>query len=212
MHPSSSSWALVVPVKSGPAAKSRLHLPTDADRAAVARALAMDTLAAATDAVDAVAVVTADPSIAGSRSVLVVADPGDGLNAAIGHGIEVARGAWQDRAVGVLLADLPTLTPEDLRSALAQASRHRRAVVPDLRGTGTVLLTGSPGHPPHPRFGPDSAARHVAMGHVRLDLPLPRLRADVDSEADLARAVVIGVGSATAAALAAIRGTPAASS
>lgn len=101
----------------------------------------------------------------------------------------------------MLLGDLPALRPEDLRAALAACARLDRAVVPDADGSGTVLLTGlGPGRL-EPSFGPGSAARHEALGHVRLPLDLPRLRTDVDDAASLAAAVALGAGPRTLAAL-----------
>ena len=53
-----------------------------------------------------------------------------------------------------------------------------------------------------PRFGGGSAARHRASGAVPLDGAWPSLRRDVDTAADLAAALHLGVGAHTRAALA----------
>lgn len=98
-----------------------------------------------------------------------------------------------------LLGDLPALRSEDLREALERCSAEHSAVVPDADGTGTVLLTSTVA-PPTPRFGPGSAARH-AEDATLLELDLPRLRRDVDTVADLALALALGVGPATSAVL-----------
>jgi 2-phospho-L-lactate guanylyltransferase len=74
-------------------------------------------------------------------------------------------------------------------------------VVPDAEGTGTVLLTATPGHLLAPSFGAGSAARH-ATGATLLTPDLPRLRQDVDDVGSLAEAVQLGVGRHTAAVLA----------
>lgn len=190
-------WVVVVPVKPAAEGKSRLAGflgPTE--RAALARAMALDTIeaAAATPGVVRVLVVTADAEIRASVP-FVVDDPGGGLNAAIRAGLTQASGP-----VAVLLGDLPALRPDHLRAALDLASEHERAFVPDAEGTGTTLLTGLDGL--SPRFGVGSAASHEAHGHVRLDLPEDStLRRDVDLPADVAAVARLGVGPRTAAVL-----------
>ncbi|HTJ32636.1 MAG TPA: hypothetical protein VL738_05350, partial [Dactylosporangium sp.] len=73
-------------------------------------------------------------------------------------------------SVVALTADLPAMRPEDLESALVAAARTgRRAFVPDLEGTGTVLLAAPAGQSLTPHFGPGSAAAHLRSGAVRLD-------------------------------------------
>ena len=85
--------------------------------------------------------------------------------------------------MAALLGDLPALDGESLRAALEAAGRRAESFVPDADGTGTVLRCGR-GFTP--RFGADSASRHEADGAVRLELPLPRLRTDVDDARSLA--------------------------
>jgi len=200
-------WWVVVPVKGGAGAKTRLMAPSGADKRALARALALDTLSAVRDAVGSqrVIVVTGSRWLAGAldrSGCLVVADPGTGLNDAIRAGLaQVPRQPPGPAGVAVLLGDLPAARAEDLRTALNAAANQDRAVVPDHRGEGTVLLTALAPQHIVPAFGPGSAARHTALGHRLLALELPRLRTDVDDSADLAAAVALGVGPRTAAAL-----------
>ena len=226
-------WRLVVPVKGGAAAKSRLHPPPGISRVDLARAIAHDCLTAVCAGMPRgrVHVVTAAADVAGLAARLgavVVDDPGAGLNAAVRAGLRAAAAARRDggharpgsdgaldrtdrpdRAarpgVAVLLGDLPALRPEDLTTALASAAVLDRAVVPDAVGTGTVLLTAVGGHLPEPAFGSGSADRHTAAGHVRLELDLPRLRTDVDDDASLGVALTLGVGPATRACLEPVR-------
>lgn len=209
-------WSVVVPVKESSHAKSRLQPPDPLSRPELARAVAADTLAAVCRAIvpEDVTVVTADDgaaSVARELGAVVVDDPGAGLDAAAVAGLVAARermvrrrrgsgAASTDDGYAVLLGDLPALHPDDLRAALAACAAYPRAVVPDAQGTGTVLLTGI-SEPPVPRFGSGSAARH-AEDATLLDLDLPRLRRDVDTAADLADALALGVGPGTAAALA----------
>jgi 2-phospho-L-lactate guanylyltransferase len=200
-------WRLVVPVKGGPAAKSRLHPPRGIAREALALALAEDCLTACAACMPPghLVVVTSDPVVAGLAARLgavVVGDTGGGLDAAAATGRDhaVADGG-PETPVAVLLGDLPALREEDLRAALAAAAAYELALVPDTQGTGTVLLTARRGATLEPRFGDGSAARHAEAGHVRLDLPLARLRRDVDDDGDLSAALALGVGAATRAVL-----------
>ena len=200
-----ATWTLVVPVKRLDQAKSRLDLPAPV-RAALALAMARDTLDAVLGAasVARVVVVTGEPAIraalAGHPRVHVLADPGTGLTAAIAHGVQHLL---ETRAggSGVLLGDLPALRSNDLDATLARAGGRRRAVVPDADGTGTTLLTAGGAADLRPRFGPGSRAAHEAAGHRVVDAALG-LRQDVDTTADLAAASLLGVGPATARALA----------
>jgi 2-phospho-L-lactate guanylyltransferase len=207
-------WHLVVPVKGGAAAKSRLHPPAGVGREALALALATDCLTACCSGMPPgrVLVVTSDQRVAqlaadvGAR---VVGDPGQGLNAAVVAGRDhvLADGLHADAAgavvpaVAVLLGDLPALRPGDLTAALGAAAAYPMAVVPDASGTGTVLLTALEGALLVPSFGARSAGRHEASGHHRLDLDLPRLRTDVDDDLALRSALELGVGAATLRAL-----------
>jgi 2-phospho-L-lactate guanylyltransferase len=211
-------WTLVLPVKGGPAAKSRLGAPP-----ALATAIALDCLDAVLGCPDVAraVVVTADDAAAaaaGAAGADVVREsrPGAGLRAALDDGLAAAEGP-----VAVLLADLPALRPADLSAALREAARALHgpggrdaaggaapamAFVPDADRTGTVLLAGLDPAAVRPAFGPGSAAGHARSGARRLDLPLPRLRRDVDTREDLATALALGVGPRTAAAVAAITG------
>lgn len=197
------SWSVVVPVKGGPDAKSRLRAPDGVDRLVLARALALDTVTAAAEAVGAsrVLVLTSDPEVLAAidPGVATLPDPGHGLNAAVQAGL-VALPA--DRPAAVLLGDVPALRAVDLRAALAAADHHSGWFVADAEGTGTVLLGTAHARSLRPAFGSGSAARHQQAGYRRLDLDLDRLRRDVDDEASLREALRLGVGPHTAGLLA----------
>ncbi len=205
-----TQWTVVLPVKGGPSAKSRLGAP-----AAVAAALALDCLDAvlACPAVGWTVVVSADAAVqraarlAGAQ-VVTESRPGAGLVAAVGDGIAAAdRRPWCARPAAVLLADLPALRPADLETALAAAraalaqERPPMVAVPDVDGTGTVLLAARTPSRLDPAFGPASFAEHQRRGAVPLPLDLPRLRRDVDTPADLEAALALGVGPRTTSAL-----------
>jgi 2-phospho-L-lactate guanylyltransferase len=203
-----TAWSLVVPVKGGEGAKSRLRAPEGVDRIALARALALDTVVAAAQAVraDHVVVVTSDAEVSrGVRElgVHVLRDPGQGLDAAARAGLATVE---VGHPAAVLLGDVPAVRAADLRTALVSAKAYDCWFVPDAEGTGTVLLGASDASSMRPRFGAGSAARHEAEGHVRLDLDVARLRRDVDDEASLGEALRLGVGRHTAALLAHVIG------
>lgn len=200
----SSTWRVVVPVKGGPDAKSRLRAPDGVDRLVLARALALDTVVAAAEAVgpEQVVVVTSDAEVTSAVTQLgarTEPDPGGGLNAAVQAGLATIP---SDRPAAVLLGDVPALRAVDLHAALTAADGTDCWFVPDAEGTGTVLLGAREASTARPQFGAGSAARHEAAGYVRLAVDLDRLRRDVDDEASLGEALRLGVGPNTAALLA----------
>ena len=213
------TWTVVIPVKAPAVAKSRLSpaVPPDA-RAALARAFALDTIAAALAArsVERVIVVGDDPSLAGGAEFL--AEPAEGPRGllpairyalrslslskgadASGGSLRQAQGTQQAQGTGVavLLGDLPALHPDELDAALEAASRHPLAFVRDADGTGTTLATATAGVPFEPRFGPDSAALHAAAGFVELEASGGLIR-DVDTVEALQAVLHGGVGEQTA--------------
>lgn len=175
--------------------KSRLGLTPD-----VARAIALDTIAAAVDTGSRVVVVTADTvtadeAVALGADVVLETAPA-GLAAAISLGLP------DDGPRAVLLGDLPALRSRDLAAALTDARGHPRAFVPDAEGTGSTLVTASAGLGLIHAFGPDSANRHRDAGLIELALPVDSsLRRDVDLAEHLAAARVAGLGPRTRAAL-----------
>jgi 2-phospho-L-lactate guanylyltransferase len=193
---------VVLPVKHGEQAKTRLVTPPHVDRLALARAVALDSVAAAyaCPAVLQVVVVTSDPVVraAVAGHCELVADPRGGLLPAIEAGLRTVPTVGQP--VAVLLADVPALTPEAFALALAACGQHESAFVPDLEGTGTVLLTSRGERRLRPAFGVGSADLHEAGGAVRLELDLPVLRRDVDTWQALQQALALGGGPATRAA------------
>lgn len=197
------SFAVLLPVKSPGTGKSRLSALPDDDRRRLAAAFAADAVAAcsSTPAVGLVVVVSDDAEFAASLAGVVPChDPGAGLNAALRHAAGVAHALRPGLRPVALLADLPALRAEDLATALASLGSGP-AYVADAEGTGTTLYTASY-DAFDPRFGAGSAAAHRAAGATAVDGALASLRRDVDDLGDLAGAVTLGVGPATAAALA----------
>jgi 2-phospho-L-lactate guanylyltransferase len=198
-------WTVVLPVKGGTAAKSRLGGPP-ALAAAIVRDC-LDTVSSCPD-VARVVVVTSDPVMArlaraANADVVSERRPGAGLVAAVRDGVQAVGD--QPGPVAVLLPDVPAARPEDLSrafqavtGALTARPEATMAVVPDADRTGSVLLAARSADALDPAFGPGSAAEHIRRGAVRLDLDLPRLRRDVDTPADLRAALRLGAGPRTA--------------
>lgn len=197
------AWAVVIPVKPAARGKSRLAVP-GVDRVALARAIALDTIAAvaACDAVAQVFVVSDDGGlvlqaldIPGLR--FVPEGEARGLDAAIAEGM-AAAGDGMPRAA--LLGDLPALRPGDLADALRLAASVDRAVVADAEGVGSTLVTARAGVDWKSAFGEDSFAKHAALGCVPLNVAdASTLRRDVDDAEQLGAAAALGLGPRTAA-------------
>jgi 2-phospho-L-lactate/phosphoenolpyruvate guanylyltransferase len=197
-------WILAIPVKRTAIAKSRLAAAYPQHRPELARAFALDTTAAAlaSGLVRAVLVVTDDPVVAADVTAVgarVVPDlAADGLNGALRYGATIAAAEFPGHGVAALSADLPALRPAELTAVLAACVAPRSFVI-DQPGTGTTLLAASAGVELDPRFGVGSALAHQASGAVPIDVPnMESVRRDVDTAADLAHAVQLGVGPATA--------------
>jgi 2-phospho-L-lactate guanylyltransferase len=205
------TWSVVIPVKVLALAKSRLAGIDNADRRALALAMAVDTVAAAVACplVGAVVVVTDDDAVTSEVCALgaeAIADsPGAGLNRALITGAEHATSRWPGYGRAALLADLPALSAADLTTALTAASAFSRAYMADAAGSGTTLYTVRPEAAFSPRFGPGSRARHRESGATELDAPKDSgLRQDVDTFADLCSAAAIGLGRRSASLASAI--------
>ena len=140
--------------------------PGGVDRLVLARALAIDTVTAAAEAVGPhhVVVVTSDAEVLEAVAPVGVGradDPGRGLNEAV----HAALGDLpSDQPAAVLLGDVPALRPPDLRAALVAGDACDRWFVPDAEGTGTVLLGARTAATVRPAFGSGSAGRHESGG------------------------------------------------
>jgi 2-phospho-L-lactate guanylyltransferase len=197
---------VLLPVKSPGTGKSRLSSLPDEHRRRLAAAFAADVVRAclATPEVGLVVIVSDDGDFAASLAgggAVTLADPGGGLNAALRHAAAHAHVERPDLQPAALLADLPAVTPRDLGAALARAGTDRGSwFVRDADATGTTFYS-APYDAFEPRFGPGSAAAHVAGGARPMPGELATLRRDVDDLDDLDAAVALGVGPATASAL-----------
>ena len=159
-----SCWALV-PIKARAECKGRLAgCLSPAERLGMVRELAGRVLAAARGScsIDHVAVVTPERDCV-PMDVLVIDDPGGGLNPALEfarHAL-LARGA--DELV-VLPADLPLVTPADIDLFVARGRRTGFAIATDASYTGTNALFLRPTCAFRFQFGPDSRRHHLAEG------------------------------------------------
>lgn len=201
-------WVVVIPVKRATRGKSRLDVP-GADRADLARAIALDTIEAAArcELVLQVVVVSDDAALARESAMIpalrfVPEGEPHGLDAAVATGVTaIDPDGRMPRAA--LLGDLPALRPGDLADALRAAASLPRAVVADAEGTGSTLVTASAGVGWTSSFGEGSFARHVDLGCEPLQIPdASTLRRDVDTAAQLEAARALGLGPRTAALLA----------
>lgn len=208
-------WTIIIPVKDTTVAKTRLSDHSAAQRAMLAVAFALDAASAAArcEFVRRVVAVSNDEAARDELSALgveVVADvPDAGINPALDHAADVVRSADPTSAVAAMSADLPALRSSSLAAAIALAGPADRWFVADRSGTGTTMLAARPGVRLNPQFGPASAAAHRASGAVAVEGDFEALRGDVDTEADLRSALILGVGPRTQAALVAM-GTAAA--
>lgn len=205
-----TSWCLVVPVKRLGLAKTRLAGPGVPAplRERLALAFAADTVTAALSAahVAHAVVVSDDPRAAevltAIGATVVPDEPDAGLNAAFLFGAASARREFgTGMGIAACTADLPALRGPELDIALAQMGGETRSFIADAHDIGTTMLFAPPGLDLDPRFGGPSRAAHTASG--ARELPPDRissLRRDVDTAADLADALLLGVGPHTTAA------------
>jgi 2-phospho-L-lactate guanylyltransferase len=201
---------LIIAVKRLAAAKTRLAPVFSAQtRESVVLAMLVDTLTAArrVSSLQSITVITPDEAAAAAATDLgaeVLVDPTpadepDPLNSAI----TTAERAMTDAVANivVLQGDLPALQTQELAEAISAARQYQRSFVADRLGTGTALLCAF-GAALDPHFGTDSRVRHSRSGAIELTGAWPGLRCDVDTPADLAIARQLGVGPATARAVA----------
>ena len=180
----------LVPVKALAEAKGRLAPTVEPlQRRLLAIAMFEDVVAAlqAVPGLDKPVVVSPDREVwrrADAMGCRVVEEPpgaGD-LNAAL---TAAARSLGDESALLVVAADLPLASAAGLERVLAAAGAPV-AVVPSHDGGGTNVLGWRDPASFAPSFGPDSAARHLAVpGAVRVDEP--GLALDVDTFDDLRR-------------------------
>ena len=193
-------WTVVIPLKPPSVGKTRLGSDS-----ALARAIALDTVEAASQAsqVSRLIVVTADEALAGevgtvvpNGEVIIEPQP-EGIAAAIAIGL---AHILEDEQRAALLGDLPGLLPEDLDIALNLAADVDHGYVRDAEGSGTTMVTARGGIPFVEHFGPGSASAHRVAGFDQLDVPVgSSLQYDIDDAAQLEVLTAHGLGPRTRA-------------
>ncbi len=202
-------WALV-PVKNFSSAKSRLaDVLTAAQRATLAHAMLLDTLAVLkpVSGLAGIALVTSEPAAveAGLEiGTLVFNDPDSDLNSALSFGHQCLMAHNPEATVLVLPSDLPLLRGKHIDRVLERGrGRTSVVIVPahDKNGTNT-LLTG-PDIPAAFSFGPGSFQRHMDQARAAdqnpVALDIPEIGQDLDTPSDLERLREKAVGPRTAA-------------
>ena len=180
--------AILVPAKGLSRAKSRLGAWLEApERRELVLAMLADVLRATAAWPDRF-VVTDDAvlaEMAAALGCLPLADPGDGLNAALRAGTAHAAQAGATKLL-VLLSDVPLVAEEDVGRLFSL--RAAVVVAPSPDGGTTALVRRPPGAI-DPAFGPGSAALHTEAAR-RAGLPVhvsapPSLSLDVDGLPEL---------------------------
>jgi 2-phospho-L-lactate guanylyltransferase len=188
-------WA-IVPVKPLRRGKSRLAGKlTEDERAELNQSLLQHTIETLTDLkeIEQVLVVSRDPhalTVArnhGARTVLEDGQPH--LNTALKRATVVAQ-VYATRGVLVLPADLPLISPQDIRELINRAVDPPVVVIaPDRHRKGTNALLISPSGLIEYDFGDNSFERHceqVRQTGARLEIvDLPTLGLDLDLPEDL---------------------------
>ncbi len=185
------AWALVA-VKARGECKTRLaHCLSAEARVELVRLMLGNVLEALRGAelIEGIAVVSPERDVL-PPDVLVLPDPGGGLNAAL----DAARCALVDRGARelvVLPADLPLVTAADIDMLVGCGRRSGLALATDLAGTGTNALYLTSSARFRFQFGPDSRWHHVQeSARLGLEPQLVRSRGlafDLDRIEDLIR-------------------------
>jgi 2-phospho-L-lactate guanylyltransferase len=190
MSPSRPCIVAVVPIKRLRNAKSRLSPELSPEgRSALARDLALRVISAlkGSGAIDRLAVVTPEPDLAAELEVEALDDAGD-LNSSLRRGVEWAK-RFGASSLLILPADLPLVTPADVRALVASAGDASGISICATRdgGTGALLLTPPDALPPS--FGPGSFERHIALARERgievRAISFPAFEMDLDTAEDL---------------------------
>ncbi len=188
-------WA-IIPVKPLQRGKSRLAgVLSQEERTNLNRRLlahTIDTLKTIPE-IEQVLVISRDPgalSLAREHGARTVQENGASqLNIALARATIVAKN-YVTRGVLIVPADLPLLTPEDVRAMMERAIDPPVVVVaPDRHRRGTNALLVCPAGVIDYDFGPDSFQRHcerTLQAGARLEVcDLPSLALDVDLPEDL---------------------------
>ena len=191
-----SLWRAIVPFRAadegGAGAKTRLAGRLDATaRAALAIAMARHVLETLDycPSVGSIGVLAPVPPAFAPAGIDWIADRERGLNCELATVIGAA-GAGR---VFVIHADLPLLEPGDIAALLDAACARGAAIAPDHAQTGTNALALTDPAGIVPAFGPGSFALHRAMLPDAAVVERAGLALDIDTPADLDRALAMGL-------------------
>jgi 2-phospho-L-lactate guanylyltransferase len=202
----------LIPMKALAHAKMRLAGVLDPEeRAELALAMLTDVIGACAESgvFDEIAVVTTDHDVCwhvrdlGAKPLVEPATL-SGLNDALTFGQRYAGRRLGADALVILPADVPLICAKDVRLvALAIDDGGRRVAVVRARDGGTNALALRPPEAIVMRFGQESADAHIRAaadaGIAALELPIERIRLDVDSPEDLEALTRLEPRAATAA-------------
>lgn len=201
-------FGVVIPVKPPAVAKSRLAGLGVRARQELVVAFASDTVTAALACplVQAVVVVTDDHRLARGIADLgahVLPDShADDLNGSLTQAAAEVERRWPELRITALCADLPALRSAELARVLEEVPSDRQSFLPDADRVGTTLVAAPSTRLFDPRFGTGSRGAHLDLGAFEIDLPdVESVRRDVDTPADLAAALRLGVGPRTSQAV-----------
>ena len=201
---SKARFGVVVPVKPPAVAKSRLGGLGDDVRRALASAFAADTVEAAlaSERVACVLVVTDDHvlarELAGAGVEVIPDGAAEDLNASLVQAAAELIRRHPGLRIAALCADLPALRPIELTRVLDASSHEAMAFVPDADGAGTTVVTAPDLETFRPCFGHGSRAAHLDAGADEIDVDdIASVRRDVDTPADLADVLRLGIGPRT---------------
>lgn len=197
-------YGIVLPVKAPAVAKSRLLGLGDRTRRDLVVAFAADTVTAAlaSPLVDVVLAVTDDFAFARGLAELGAEAVPDGtagdLNGSLLQASAELHRRRPDLRIAAVCADLPALRSVELTRVLSAAADDRQSFVADSERMGTTVLLAPAPEVFMPRFGAGSREAHLLDGALEIDMDdISTLRRDVDTPADLAAAIALGVGART---------------
>lgn len=190
---SASIWALI-PVKARGQGKTRLADELCADeRDRLVEAMLGHVVQVAEETVDRAIIVGPQRSGVGAN-LERIAEPGGGLNAALGHALAViARKPGAPSRLMVIAADLPCLTAKEV-AQLADLPPGTIGIAPDRHGRGTNALSLPLPQAADFRFhyGTNSAALHRKAAHMvglnAVTIIADGIAKDIDEPCDLADA------------------------
>jgi 2-phospho-L-lactate guanylyltransferase len=194
---------VILAVRGGPEAKSRLARRLDAGRReALVEAMLADMLRAlaACPAVLRTYVTTPTPSLARlaarAGAVVILEHAAGHLNSAFENARRRLAAADPDATVALLPGDLPRLDPADVEACLELADPTRLVLAPASADGGTGALVLRAGAPLPLAFGPGSFGKHLAgarqIGLTPHVVRAPGLGFDLDRPSDLDAFLTLG--------------------